>query len=80
MQVIIGGIAEYVSVCCFCGCALKTEEVAARLIGELQDFNQRGPPQPAAVVFCADCLIKLETYANDTVQKAWFRMQALDHQ
>jgi hypothetical protein len=80
MQAVVGGIKEYVSVCCVCGCALKTEEIAARMVGDFQDFEVKGPPQQAAIVFCKDCKTKVERYANDTVQRAWFRMQQLDHQ
>jgi hypothetical protein len=80
MQVTVGGIDEYINVCCFCGCALRLEEVAARMQGMYQDFVYRNPPVDACLVFCPDCKEKVEMYANDTVQKAWFRMQQLDRQ
>jgi hypothetical protein len=78
MQYAIASVDEYVSVCCVCGCALKTEEIAARMVGDFQDFEVKGPPQYAAIVFCSDCKTKVEQYANDTVLKAWIRMQQLD--
>ena len=78
MQVTIGGLNEYTTVCCVCGCALKTQEVAARLSGEYIDYIHRSPPMDATLVFCPDCKIKIELYANDSVQKAWFRMQELE--
>lgn len=78
MPLCVGALEEYISVCCFCGCALKTEEIAARLCGEYQDFIDRAPPQNASLIFCPDCKLKVEQYANDSIQKAWFRMQQLE--
>jgi hypothetical protein len=47
-------------------------------VGDFQDFEVKTPPQYAAIVFCSDCKTKVEQYANDTVLKAWIRMQQLD--
>ena len=78
MQVKTGSLDEYVSVCCFCGVALRQQEVSARMIGDFQDFENRVPPQSAAIVFCSDCKEKVRKYANDTVRAAWLRMHSLE--
>lgn len=78
MPLYIGSLEEYVSVCCFCGVALEVSEIAARFIGEMQDFETKTPPQPAALIFCSECLEKCRTYSNDSIQKAWYRMQQLE--
>ena len=79
MPVVIGSLEEYVSVCCACGCALKPEEVSARMVGDFQDFDIRGPPQGASIVFCPSCKEKVQKYANDPVRTAWLRMHKLEH-
>lgn len=77
MQEIIGNVGDYVNVCCLCGCPLKLNEIAARLIGDIQDFEEKTPPQYAAIVFCSECKKKVLQYANDSVDTAVRRMRQM---
>jgi len=79
MQLTIGGLGEYVSVCCRCGCALKAEEISATMKGTWTDLEINTFCDDACLTYCKECKEITRKYANEPVRKAWLRSQQLEH-
>lgn len=75
----IGSLGGYVSVCCRCGCALREEEMAARMKGTWEDLRMNIFCEDASLIFCPECKDAVRKYATEPVRKAWLRMQKLEH-
>lgn len=70
---------DYCSVCSICGCPLRKEDIYASLVGEL--WHQGMPVSmatPAGLHFCKECFMKVQKYANDSVDRAFIRMRQLE--
>ncbi len=67
--------SQYTSVCSVCGHPLETWQIAGSTIETtLVDYEKRALAD-ITLEFCSECLQKVVTYSNSTVEEAFARME-----
>ena len=67
--------SQYISVCSICGHPLENWMIAGSTIETTLIDHERRALADITLVLCSECLDKVKTYANSTVEEAIARMR-----